>query len=144
MRGVAMVVRILRLKVLKEATGLSRSSIYEQMANDDFPKPIPLGPRAVGWVESEVLAWQRKRIAKRDAEASRKGSGKKEAAVHRPCLPDPGRTAVYREQKRPSQAGAKVEKQKPTLREPPRRNLLRGAPRNLGLARSRTREWGAL
>ena len=30
------------------------------------PRPIPLGPRSVAWLEDEVLAWQEAQIAKRD------------------------------------------------------------------------------
>lgn len=33
------------------------------MAAGSFPKPIPLGEHAVGWVASEVDAWIQQRIA---------------------------------------------------------------------------------
>ena len=36
------------------------------MQNGDFPKPINLGPRAVGWIESEIEEWLIDRIAQRD------------------------------------------------------------------------------
>ena len=42
---------ILRLPVVKARTGLSRSTIYQRVAEGDFPKPINLGARAVGWLE---------------------------------------------------------------------------------------------
>lgn len=29
-------------------------------------KPIPLGKRSVGWLESELINWQRARVAERD------------------------------------------------------------------------------
>jgi prophage regulatory protein len=32
-----------------------------------FPKQVRLSPRAVGWIESEILEWQQARIAERDA-----------------------------------------------------------------------------
>jgi prophage regulatory protein len=48
---------ILRLPAVKARTGLSRSTIYQRMADGTFPKPISLGTRAVGWVESEVEEW---------------------------------------------------------------------------------------
>jgi len=48
---------ILRLPAVKARTGLSRSTIYLRVANDEFPKPISLGGRAVGWLESEIDAW---------------------------------------------------------------------------------------
>ena len=37
-------------------TGLSRSGIYAAVAAGKFPTPIKLGPRAVGWLESEIDA----------------------------------------------------------------------------------------
>jgi prophage regulatory protein len=48
---------ILRLPAVKTRTGLSRSTIYLRVAAGNFPKPISLGARAVGWVDAEVDAW---------------------------------------------------------------------------------------
>ena len=48
---------ILRLPLVKNRTGLSRSSIYLQIAEGRFPKQISLGKRTVGWLENEVEAW---------------------------------------------------------------------------------------
>lgn len=48
---------ILRLPDVKSRTGLSRSTIYLAMKNDYFPKSISLGPRCVGWIESEINDW---------------------------------------------------------------------------------------
>jgi prophage regulatory protein len=56
----------LRRPKVEEMTGLKRSSIYEYMAAGTFPKPVRLGPRAVGWLEPEIIAWQKSRIAERD------------------------------------------------------------------------------
>ncbi len=47
----------LRRKEVQTRTGLSRSTIYQYIQEGAFPKPVPLGPRAVGWLESEVSAW---------------------------------------------------------------------------------------
>ena len=56
-RGANMVNSILRLPDVKARTGLSRSTIYLRISNDDFPEPISLGGRAVGWLESEINDW---------------------------------------------------------------------------------------
>lgn len=48
---------ILRLPKVIARTGLSRSAIYQRIAEGRFPKPISLGGRAVGWVEAEVNDW---------------------------------------------------------------------------------------
>lgn len=58
---------ILRRPAVQSATGLSRSTIYAMMAAGRFPKPIPLGLRAVGWAESEINAWLEARKAERAA-----------------------------------------------------------------------------
>ncbi len=48
---------ILRLPKTSDKTGLSRSSIYKRVKEGTFPKPIQIGERAVGWLESEVEDW---------------------------------------------------------------------------------------
>ncbi len=70
--------RILRLPQVLSLTGLSRSTIYLQISEDRFPRPIPLGPRAVGWLESEINNWLDQHIENRDAPKSKtKGGGVK-------------------------------------------------------------------
>ena len=51
-----------------EITGLPGSTIYERIAQGKFPKPVKLEGRAVGWIESEVAAWQAERNAERKAQ----------------------------------------------------------------------------
>lgn len=53
---------ILRLPTVKARTGLSRSTIYLRIAEGRFPKPIALGGRAVGWLESEIDEWLERQI----------------------------------------------------------------------------------
>ena len=48
---------ILRLPQVRARTGLSRSAIYLRISKGNFPKPVSLGGRAVGWVEAEVDDW---------------------------------------------------------------------------------------
>lgn len=52
-----MTYRVLRLPAVKAKTGLSRSTIYLRIATNSFPKPISLGGRAIGWLESEIELW---------------------------------------------------------------------------------------
>jgi len=53
---------IWRLPVVIERTGLGRSSIYQMIADGNFPESINLGPRAVGWISDEVDQWIQDRI----------------------------------------------------------------------------------
>jgi prophage regulatory protein len=58
---------ILRLPSVKASTGLSRSTIYLRISQGTFPKPVKLGGRAVGWVQTEIQEWVQQQI-----EASRR------------------------------------------------------------------------
>ena len=58
---------VLRQKRVQEQTGLSRSSMYLYIQEGDFPRPINLGPRSVGWLEHEIDDWLAERIKKRDS-----------------------------------------------------------------------------
>ena len=52
---------ILRMPQVRAITGLSKSSIYAKIAHGDahydFPKPVRLGARSVGWLASDIFAW---------------------------------------------------------------------------------------
>ena len=61
--------RILRLPEVMARTGLSRSTIYLRISQGNFPKPVNLGARAVGWIEEEIQEWLQQQI-----EASRRES----------------------------------------------------------------------
>lgn len=58
--------RILRLRDVIDKTGLARSTIYKHVDRGAFPKPVPLGGRSVGWVESEIHDWISSAIGNRD------------------------------------------------------------------------------
>lgn len=58
--------RIIRLKEVMDSTGLARSTVYKYVADSSFPKPVSLGDRCVGWVESEIHDWIMERIEQRD------------------------------------------------------------------------------
>lgn len=58
--------RIIRLKEVVSSTGLARSTIYKLIGSGEFPKPVPLVGRSVGWIDSEVHEWILARIEERD------------------------------------------------------------------------------
>lgn len=55
-------VTFLRLPEVKAVTGLSKTTIYERIREADFPSPVPIGKRAVGWIESEIKQWAANRV----------------------------------------------------------------------------------
>jgi len=60
----------LRIGDVSRVTGLPRATIYEMMGKGTFPKQVRLSPRAVGWIESEILEWQEARIAARGGQSN--------------------------------------------------------------------------
>lgn len=54
--------RVLRLRHVLTRTGLSRSTIYAWIEQGEFPRSIQLGPRAVGWLSSDIEAWLGQRV----------------------------------------------------------------------------------
>lgn len=60
---------ILRLPEVKRKTGQSRSTIYDKVQRREFPAPVKIGKRAVGWIEAEIEAWLKTRMEVRDGGA---------------------------------------------------------------------------
>jgi glutaminyl-tRNA synthetase len=68
---------ILRRPQVERRTGLSRSTLYLYIQDGHFPRPLRLGPRAVGWLEYDVSAWiagRRSAGTRRTVNATREGT----------------------------------------------------------------------
>ena len=57
--------RFISIHEVKRRTSLSKTQVYRLMGRDRFPRPAPLGPRRVAWVEEEVAAWMAARVQAR-------------------------------------------------------------------------------
>jgi prophage regulatory protein len=64
-----MIKKMYRLPEVMDMTGLSRSSIYLRVSTDEFPKPVKIGRRAIGWPEESIIAWQAKMMEAQDESA---------------------------------------------------------------------------
>ncbi|EGQ9391538.1 AlpA family transcriptional regulator [Vibrio cholerae] len=58
-------IRLIRFREVLTMTGLSRSSLYRFIEENQFPPQVQLGDRAVAWVEGEVQEWIAQRITNR-------------------------------------------------------------------------------
>lgn len=58
--------RFIRLPEVMHLCGLSRSTIYDLISREAFPKQISLGGKNVAWAQSEITAWMAERIADRN------------------------------------------------------------------------------
>ena len=54
-------IRYLRRPAVEDLTGLSRSTIYQMMAEGRFPRPIKITGKAVAWSQRDVEEWLAKR-----------------------------------------------------------------------------------
>ncbi len=52
-----MLPRLLRIKEVCNRTGLCRSTIYNLMNRNEFPKKVMITERCVGWVEDDIHDW---------------------------------------------------------------------------------------
>ena len=52
-----------RVNDLVPLTGLSRSTIFRLVDKGDFPKPIKLSARIIGWEEEAVLRWKEDKVS---------------------------------------------------------------------------------
>ncbi len=55
--------RFLRIKDVIATIGLSRTSIYRMIGAGEFPKPVQLTARSVGWWEADVATWLESRLS---------------------------------------------------------------------------------
>lgn len=60
--------QVLKLKAVVEKTTLCHSTIYKLISEGEFPKPIELTARAVGWVDDEIEGWIVAKIIARDSD----------------------------------------------------------------------------
>lgn len=62
--------KFLRRRDVCAATGLPVSTLYALMQRGAFPRPVRTSPGRVGWLQSEISAWQQARISERDEVAA--------------------------------------------------------------------------
>lgn len=58
--------RLISINEVVNKVGGSKSWIYSLIRSGDFPRSVPLGPRKVAWLESEVDEWIQQRVTKRN------------------------------------------------------------------------------
>lgn len=62
--------RILPIDQVLDRTGLSRRTLYSEISEGRFPKPVQLTTRRVGWPEADIEAFLSSKIAARDGLAA--------------------------------------------------------------------------
>lgn len=72
--------KFLRFLAVIARTGLCRSTIYSQISDGLWPKPVSLGSRAIGWPNSEIEALIGARLAGQSNDGIRELVARLEAA----------------------------------------------------------------
>ena len=49
--------KLLRIKDVREMTGLSTSTIYLQIRKGEFPRPLQASAQSVAWRKSDIQKW---------------------------------------------------------------------------------------
>ena len=62
-------IRFIKLPEVLALCGRSKSSIYCAIKKGEFPAPVRLSCRSVGWIHSEIASWAEARV-----KASRSGA----------------------------------------------------------------------
>ena len=77
--------KIIRTRHVLEQLGISKATLYRLINADDFPKPLQLGPRAVGWRQSTIDHWLNNRPATafKPAPVKRKAPAPRHRTRHR-------------------------------------------------------------
>lgn len=60
---------ILKIHDVTKHCGVSRTWLYAAIQRGEFPAQVELGPRSVGWLESDIQEWISSRPKKQDAKS---------------------------------------------------------------------------
>lgn len=59
--------RFISMRDAVARVGLSKTEIYRRVSAGTFPRPVPLGPQRVAFLESEIDTWIAERVKAREA-----------------------------------------------------------------------------
>lgn len=64
-------IRFIKLPEVLALCGRSKSSIYGAIKKGEFPAPVKLSSRSVGWIHSEIALWAAERVKASRSDAQR-------------------------------------------------------------------------
>ena len=71
--------RFISTAVVLDRVCLSKTHLYRKINAGEFPRPVPLGPHKVAFLESEVEDWMAARLRAREADEG--GEARRERAT---------------------------------------------------------------
>lgn len=70
---------ILREPEVLRVMGFSHFKLWDDVRKGEFPPPIKIGVRAVGWLSDEITAHQNRLKAERDTHLAKRGAAQSDA-----------------------------------------------------------------
>lgn len=62
--------RLIRIAEVLQICGMSRATLYREIKAKEFPAPLKLSARSVGWLHDEVMEWVATRVILRAAQSN--------------------------------------------------------------------------
>ncbi|TGS69006.1 AlpA family transcriptional regulator [Mesorhizobium sp. M3A.F.Ca.ET.201.01.1.1] len=59
--------RFISMDEVVDRVSFSRTHIYRKIADGTFPRPVPLGPQKVAFLEHEIDQWMEERVDARNS-----------------------------------------------------------------------------
>lgn len=84
--------RLLPWRLVKELTGLSRTTAWRLQKSGDFPAPLVISPGRVGWRASDLEAWKATRVVRRGAAPPQRSRSEETAASRQTPTPPAAKT----------------------------------------------------
>jgi len=66
---------IIKKSTVLGTVGFSGPTLWRRVKEKNFPQPVHLGGRSIGWLQSEVCAWIKARVELRDQIHAGKSEG---------------------------------------------------------------------
>ena len=81
-----MLCKLLTFAQVSEAVALGRSTVYQRIKEETFPRPVSLGPHCVRWRSDEIAAWIDSQIIRADAVQANADRAKKASSARQPKI----------------------------------------------------------
>jgi prophage regulatory protein len=62
--------RLIRIAEVLRICGLSRATLYREIKAKQFPAPLKISARSVGWLQDEVMGWVASRVILRASQSN--------------------------------------------------------------------------
>lgn len=79
--------RFISMDEVIDRVSFSKTHIYRKIADGTFPRPVPLGPHKVAFLEREIEEWIAARIDERDIDVSARSARARAIAMQQNDAP---------------------------------------------------------